>query len=143
MEQVTGNQLIQKTISQLKEVGLFDFTADGSLSQKEQEECFAEALKGIEDIIIVEDGEVLDFDQFIKMPFNQAREQTERMSAKQRIEYLEKLDTRSLFLYNRTSLYTAGDGTPKDMQISHKEFISLLGKIKHCEILQNWLYGIY
>ncbi len=38
--------------------------------------------------------------------------------------------------------FQIGEGIDKDEQLSPESFRALLGKIKHIEIIQNWLYGI-
>jgi len=147
---MAASPIVQRTLEEIRHLADFglglklsDGGEGGEETDEELEQYFITALGDIADMLIVEDGKIVDFDTFIKLPFVQAKDQTERMSAKQRIEYLERLDERCLSLYEKTKLFSAGEGIPRDMQLTHKEFMGILSKIKHCEILQNWLYGIY
>lgn len=81
----------------------------------------------------------LSFDELLKLPFDGAKKAIDSFSMEKRIKMLNELDSRKQFYYNQTAKYC---GVSKDELISATEFRSLLGKIKHIEILQNWLYGL-
>lgn len=81
----------------------------------------------------------LSFDELLKLPFEGAKKAIDSFSMAKRISILNELDERKNFYYNQTGRYC---GVDKEQLISASEFRSLLGKIKHIEILQNWLYGI-
>lgn len=81
----------------------------------------------------------LTFDDLLKLPFDGAKKAIDSFSMEKRINMLNELDNRKTYYYNQTARYC---GVSKDELISASEFRSLLGKIKHIEILQNWLYGI-
>lgn len=81
----------------------------------------------------------LSFDELLKLPFDGAKRAIDSFSMEKRIKILNELDDRKNFYYNQTSRYC---GVSKEELISASEFRSLLGKIKHIEILQNWLYGL-
>lgn len=81
----------------------------------------------------------LSFDELLKLPFDGAKKAIDSFSMEKRIKMLSELDERKTFYYNQTARYC---GVSKDELISATEFRSLLGKIKHIEILQNWLYGL-
>jgi len=81
----------------------------------------------------------LSFDELLKLPFDGAKKAIDSFSMEKRIKMLNELDERKTFYYNQTARYC---GVSKDQLISASEFRSLLGKIKHIEILQNWLYGL-
>ena len=81
----------------------------------------------------------LSFDDLLKLPYDGAKKAIDSFSMEKRIQMLNELDDRKKFYYNQTARYC---GVSKDELISASEFRSLLGKIKHIEIIQNWLYGI-
>lgn len=81
----------------------------------------------------------LTFDDLLKLPFDGAKKAIDSFSMEKRINMLNELDNRKTYYYDQTARYC---GVSKDELISASEFRSLLGKIKHIEILQNWLYGI-
>lgn len=84
--------------------------------------------------------EKMTFDDLLKLPFNEAQRAINSFSMEKRIKILDELTTRRSYYYNQTSKY--GEGISKDEQLSPEAFRSLIGKIKHIEIVQNWLYGI-
>lgn len=73
--------------------------------------------------------------------FTNAKEVIDKMTIAKRISILEELDTYKSYLYESLGRFGA-PGVPKDEQLSANDFRALLGRIKHLEILQNWLYGI-
>lgn len=81
----------------------------------------------------------LKFDELLQLPFDGAKKAIDSFSMEKRIKMLDALDNRKIFYYNQTARYC---GVSKEELISASEFRSLLGKIKHIEILQNWLYGL-
>lgn len=84
--------------------------------------------------------ENITFDELLKLPFKEAQKAIGFFSMEKRIKMLDELTTRKSHYYNQTAKF--GEGIPKDEQLSPEAFRSLLGKIKHVEIVQNWLYGI-
>jgi hypothetical protein len=81
----------------------------------------------------------ITFDQLTKFTFNRAKEIISHMSLSKRINILKELDKHLLYLYQSTKQYNDqmfGKSLPP------KTFLSIMGKIKHLEILQLWLYGI-
>lgn len=84
--------------------------------------------------------ENMTFDELLKLPFTEAQRAITSFSMEKRIKMLDELTTRRTYYYNQTSRF--GEGVPKDEQLSPEAFRSLLAKIKHIEIVQNWLYGI-
>lgn len=85
--------------------------------------------------------EKLTLDDVLKLPFDTAHKYIDQFSMAKRIAILEDLSKYRNHLYEQTGRY-GGEGLSKDEQISATDFRLLLGKIKHLEILQNWLYGI-
>ena len=84
--------------------------------------------------------ENITFDELLKLPFKETQKAISFFSMEKRIKMLDELTTRKSHYYNQTAKF--GEGIPKDEQLSPEAFRSLLGKIKHVEIVQNWLYGI-
>lgn len=81
----------------------------------------------------------LTFDELLKLSFDGAKKAVDSFSMEKRIAMLNEMDTRKNYYYEQTSRFC---GVSKKEEISASEFRSLLGKIKHIEILQNWLYGL-
>ena len=81
----------------------------------------------------------LTFDELLKLPYDGAKKAIDSFSMAKRINMLNVLDERKSFYYEQTANY---HGVSKEELITASEFRSLLGKIKHIEIIQNWLYGI-
>lgn len=79
------------------------------------------------------------FEDLIKLTFNKAHDIINKMSLRKRIKMLDSLDKHLLHCYDMTKEYN-DQGFGKSM--SPNIFYSIMGKIKHLEILQNWLYGI-
>lgn len=84
--------------------------------------------------------EKLTLDDLLRLPFTQAQKAVNSFSMEKRIKMLDELTIRRTYYYNQTARF--GEGVPKDEQLSPEAFRSLLSKIKHIEIVQNWLYGI-
>ena len=84
--------------------------------------------------------ENMTFDELLKLPFTEAQRAIASFSMEKRIKMLDELTTRRTYYYNQTARF--GEDVPKDEQLSPEAFRSLLAKIKHVEIVQNWLYGI-
>lgn len=83
--------------------------------------------------------ETITFEQLTKLTFDKAHTLINKMSLKKRITILKELDHKLLYLYESTKAYT---DRMSGKSMSPKVFISIMGKIKHLEILQAWLYGI-
>jgi len=81
----------------------------------------------------------ITFEDLIKVTFNKAHVIINKMSLKKRIKMLEELDKHLLHCYEVTKQYN-DQGFGKS--ISPEVFYKIMGKIKHLEILQNWLYFI-
>lgn len=84
--------------------------------------------------------EKMTLDDLLKLPFTEAQKAVEAFSMEKRIKTLNALTERRLYYYEQTARF--GEGVPKDEQLSPEMFRSLISKIKHIEIVQNWLYGI-
>lgn len=84
--------------------------------------------------------EKMTLDDLLKLPFTEAQKAVEVFSMEKRIKMLNTLTERKLYYYEQTARF--GEGVPKDEQLSPEMFRSLISKIKHIEIVQNWLYGI-
>lgn len=130
---------IQSTMEQLDKLGLLK----EDLNVEEFEDALARDTAELTRLLeLVDDNDYvknMKFDELVKLPFEEAQKTIERMDMAKRIAMLDELTTLRKFYYEETSRYC---GVSKDELISASEFRSLLGKIKHLEILQNWLYGI-
>lgn len=73
--------------------------------------------------------------------FTNAKQTIDKMTIMKRIQILEELDEYKSYLYNRAGTW-GQPGIPKDEQLSANTFRAILGRIKHLEILQGWLFGI-
>lgn len=73
--------------------------------------------------------------------FMSAKEIIDQMTIAKRIAILNDLSEYRIQLYDSFSRY-GEKGVPRDEQLSAEDFRMLLGRVKHLEILQNWLYGI-
>lgn len=83
----------------------------------------------------------ITLEDLMQMPFDRSKKSIERFSLAKRIQVLSELDTRRSYLYSQASRY--GAGNPSDSgPLSAKDWRIIMGKIKHLEILQAWLYGI-
>lgn len=81
----------------------------------------------------------ITMDELAKLSFNTAHQVIQRLNIPTRIRLLNDLDKRLLSLYTATKHYNDamfGKSMPP------KDFLTIMGKIKHLEILQSWLYGI-
>ena len=130
---------IQSTMEQLDKLGLLK----EDLDVKEFEDVLARDTAELTQLLeLVDDNDYvknMKFDELVKLPFEEAQKTIERMEMAKRIAMLDELTTLRKFYYEETKRYC---GVSKDELISASEFRSLLSKIKHLEILQNWLYGI-
>lgn len=130
---------IKDTLQELIYLGLVDenLVADPDLTEWIQADT-----QELQDFWITTDGEkITDAETLLKMPFNQALRTVNELSMKNRLDILTETDKLRTHYYNALGNY-GGEGIPRDEQLSPEEFRSLLGKIKHIEIVQNWLYGI-
>lgn len=80
-------------------------------------------------------------DKIMSFNFLAAKEVIEQMTIAKRIKMLDEVYAYREFLYENISRYGL-EGLSKDEQLTANEFRILMGRIKHLEILQNWLYGI-
>lgn len=80
-------------------------------------------------------------EDLMRMPFGIAQKTIEQFSLAKRIEELESLETLRIYLYSQASKYGVGKPTDPDY-FPVSEWKIVMGKIKHLEILQAWLYGI-
>ena len=130
---------IQSTMYQLDKIGLLK----EDLNVEEFEDALARDTAELTRLLeLVDDDDYvknMKFDESVKLPFAEAQKTIERMEMAKRIAMLDELTTLRKFYYEETKRYC---GVSKDELISASEFRSLLSKIKHLEILQNWLYGI-
>ena len=132
---------VRKLWTSIEELGLWDENTNIDYETfnaliEEDDAKLKELLLQCEDTEYVRN---LTLDELVRLPFDAAKKTIDTFSMEKRITILNELDTKKNYYYNQTARYC---GVSKDELISAKEFRSLLSKIKHMEILQNWLYGI-
>lgn len=81
----------------------------------------------------------ITFEALSKLTFNKAHDLIVKMSLKKRMNMLKELDHHLVHCYEVTKKYN-DQGFGKSL--SPEIFYNIMGKIKHLEILQTWLYGI-
>ena len=111
---------------------------------KEYEQCISEdsKLKQLMSLKKTEDAiEEVTLDKIMSSNFQRAKEIIDQMTIAKRISVLDELSKYRECLYDAVGNY-GRQGIPREDQISANDFRILMGRIKHLEILQNWLYGI-
>ena len=140
------NNEIQNIWKQVVSLGLMD---EKFFENNVSEEEFNALLEMDEELIHLQDIgdkdmsiyiEEMTLDDLLKLPFTEAQKAVESFSMEKRIKILDELSQRRLHYYDQTVKF--GEGVPKEEQLSPEMFRSLISKIKHIEIVQNWLYGI-
>lgn len=80
-------------------------------------------------------------DKIMSSNFPVAKDLIDQMTIVKRIKMLDEVYTYREFLYENIGRYGM-EGLSKEEQLTANEFRVLMGRIKHLEILQNWLFGI-
>ena len=80
-------------------------------------------------------------DKIMSSNFPVAKDLIDQMTIAKRIKMLDEVYTYREFLYENIGRYGM-EGLSKEEQLTANEFRVLMGRIKHLEILQNWLFGI-
>ena len=83
----------------------------------------------------------VSLEQVLTSSFQTAKDTIGKMTLAKRIEMLDDLDKYRDYLYEQVNRYGA-QGLSKDEQLKASEFRVIMGRIKHMEIIQNWLFGI-
>lgn len=83
----------------------------------------------------------VSLEQVLTSSFQAAKDTIDKMTLAKRIEMLDDLDKYRDYLYEQVNRYGA-QGLSKDEQLKASEFRVIMGRIKHMEIIQNWLFGI-
>lgn len=83
----------------------------------------------------------VSLEQVLTSSFQTAKDTIDKMTLARRIEMLDDLDKYRDYLYEQVNRYGA-QGLSKDEQLKASEFRVIMGRIKHMEIIQNWLFGI-
>lgn len=83
----------------------------------------------------------VSLEQVLTSSFQTAKDTIDKMALAKRIEMLDDLDKYRDYLYEQVNRYGA-QGLSKDEQLKASEFRVIMGRIKHMEIIQNWLFGI-
>lgn len=79
--------------------------------------------------------------EIMSIQFMEAKKRIDQMTLAKRIALLEDVHAYRDQLYEGVDRY-GKEGLSKDEQLSASDFRILMGRIKHLEILQGWLYGI-
>jgi hypothetical protein len=120
------------------ELGLNTLYDDFELYEAQLQKSEAE-LNQILNLNLDKHAESITFEQVCSITFIKAKDIIFKMSVKKRIDVLKVLD------YNLDHLYkmAADYGEPDvEVPITPKVYLALMGRIKHLEILMQWLYGI-
>ncbi len=128
--------IIQENMDQLEKLGLLKEELDVEEFEDALEQNTEELKKLLRKVNHEDYIQEMTFDDLIKLPFNEARNVIDRMDMAKRIFMLDELTTLRNFYYSKEAL------TQDGRELSEVEVRALIGKIKHLEILQNWLYGI-
>ena len=83
----------------------------------------------------------VSLEQVLTSSFQTAKDTIDKMTLAKRIEMLDDLDKYRDYLYEQVNRYGA-QGLSKDEQLKASEFRVIMWRIKHMEIIQNWLFGI-
>ena len=83
----------------------------------------------------------VSLEQVLTSSFQTAKDTIDKMTLAKHIEMLDDLDKYRDYLYEQVNRYGA-QGLSKDEQLKASEFRVIMGRIKHMEIIQNWLFGI-
>ena len=83
----------------------------------------------------------VSLEQVLTSSFQTAKDTIDKMPLAKRIEMLDDLDKYRDYLYEQVNRYGA-QGLSKDEQLKASEFRVIMGRIRHMEIIQNWLFGI-
>lgn len=83
----------------------------------------------------------VSLEQVLTSSFQTAKDTIDKMTLAKRIEMLDDLDKYRDYLYEQVNRYGA-QGLSKDEQLKASEFRVIMDRIKHMEIIQNWLFGI-
>lgn len=130
-----GTDLQQETFHQ-------DFTWDQYVAELDR--CVDDGKK-LKQLIHMKDHEDMinevTLDKIMSSNFTVAKDLIDQMTIAKRIKMLDEVYTYREFLYENIGRYGM-EGLSKEEQLTANEFRVLMGRIKHLEILQNWLFGI-
>lgn len=119
-----------------------DFTWDNYVAELDQ--CAGDDKKLKRLIHMKEQEDMVNevkLEKIMSSNFMSAKEIIDQMTIVKRIALLDEVYNYREFLYESISRYGM-EGIPKDEQLTASDFRLLMGRIKHLEILQNWLFGI-
>lgn len=134
---------VTATFQEISKTALWDEQLPISLQEYESL-LIAEDTEALFQMIEQEDEEVIaniTLDDLMKMPFDKSKKSIDKFSLAKRIQVLSELDARRSYLYSCASRYGIGSPHNPDF-VSAKDWRIIMGRIKHLEILQAWLYGI-
>lgn len=142
-----GFKNVSQMFDELKALGLLQEEFPENTSPEEYWNAFhsKEDDEGLKELLMKQQNEELirniSLEELVRAPFMEAKNAIDQMTLAKRISILEDLQKYRDFLYEDADRY-GKEGLSKDDQLNAAEFRSLVGKIKHLEIIQNWLYGV-
>lgn len=135
-------------IKDLQSKGLSQETFYEAMSWDEfvkEQERLVEDDKALKALLVLKKEEEnvaeVSLEQVLTSSFQTAKDTIDKMTLAKRIEMLDDLDKYRDYLYEQVNRYGA-QGLSKDEQLKASEFRVIMGRIKHMEIIQNWLFGI-
>lgn len=87
-------------------------------------------------------AEFVDLALLSELSLNRAHEVIQEITLSKRIKILRDLDRHLLSLYEVSSRFGNEKNLDPADRITEKDYFKILGKIKHLEIMQTWLFGI-
>lgn len=129
---------IFKTICEIP--GLSNLSEEMKEYARALEESQQEVLSLFEETEATKWADIISFDELMRLSFSKAHAVIKNISFKKRLKLLSQLDHHLVCLYEETKKYK--DSVTEESKLTSKDFMRIMAKIKHLEILQSWLYGI-
>jgi len=129
---------IFKTICEIP--GLSNLSEEMKEYARALEESQQEVLSLLEENEATKWADIISFDELMRLSFSKAHAVIKNISFKKRLKLLSQLDHHLVCLYEETKKYK--DSVAEESKLTSKDFMRIMAKIKHLEILQSWLYGI-
>lgn len=138
---------VTKCFEQCKELGLQQETFHVNMEWDQYVEALDKVAddKELKKLLLLKQNEDLvdnaSLDTIMRNNFMSAKGVIDQMTIAKRIKMLEEVKVYREYLYSQVDLY-GKEGISRDEQISARDYQLIMGRIKHLEIVQNWLYGI-
>jgi len=135
---------MDKTLEMFKTIceipGLSNLSEEMKEYARALEESQQEVLSLFEENEATKWADIISFDELTRLSFSKAHTIIKNISFKKRLKLLSQLDYHLVCLYEETKKYK--DLIAGKSELTPKDFMRIMAKIKHLEILQSWLYGI-